>query len=258
MANPTTNYGFVLPTPTDLVTNLPADFEVALQGVDTQMKTNADAATQKVTLTTKGDIYAATAASTPARLASSGVNGDVLTVDTSTSTGLKYAASASMTLLATHTANNTVTSYTTGSIAATYTNLVVVGAGIQLNDTVNRDLFFKFNSSSGSDYYTSYTRCIGVTLSGKEFNAQTEMYFSDNTGSVGGLSTDTSDGWGNFVLTVNDYAATLYRSILFQGGKYGVNFSGRGYWNQTTAINAITIGSNVNFKDGTIKIYGVK
>jgi hypothetical protein len=38
VANPTTNYGFVLPTPTDLVTDLPADFDVALQGVDTQLK----------------------------------------------------------------------------------------------------------------------------------------------------------------------------------------------------------------------------
>jgi hypothetical protein len=37
VANPTTNYGFVLPTPTDLVTDLPADFDVALQGVDTQL-----------------------------------------------------------------------------------------------------------------------------------------------------------------------------------------------------------------------------
>jgi hypothetical protein len=38
VANPTTNYGFVLPTPTDLVTDLPADFDVALQGVDTRLK----------------------------------------------------------------------------------------------------------------------------------------------------------------------------------------------------------------------------
>jgi hypothetical protein len=94
MANPTTNYGFVLPTPTDLVTDLPADFEVALQGVDTQMKTNADAATQKATLTTKGDIYAATGTSTPARLAV-GSNDQVLVADSTTATGLKWASPAS-------------------------------------------------------------------------------------------------------------------------------------------------------------------
>lgn len=42
----------------------------------------------------KGDLISATADNTPARLASSGVNGNVLTVDTSTATGLKWAAPA--------------------------------------------------------------------------------------------------------------------------------------------------------------------
>jgi hypothetical protein len=37
MANPTTNYGWVMPTSTDLVTDLPADFAVFGQAVDTSM-----------------------------------------------------------------------------------------------------------------------------------------------------------------------------------------------------------------------------
>ena len=37
MANPTTNFGWVMPTTTDLVTDLPADFAVFGQGVDTSM-----------------------------------------------------------------------------------------------------------------------------------------------------------------------------------------------------------------------------
>jgi hypothetical protein len=39
VANPTTNFGFIMPTPTDLVTDLPADFEVFGQAVDTQLAT---------------------------------------------------------------------------------------------------------------------------------------------------------------------------------------------------------------------------
>ena len=35
MANPTTNFGWQMPEPTDLVTDLPADFEVFGQAVDT-------------------------------------------------------------------------------------------------------------------------------------------------------------------------------------------------------------------------------
>ncbi|MED6191285.1 hypothetical protein PIB30_114745, partial [Stylosanthes scabra] len=37
MANPTTNFGWVMPTSTDLVTDLPADFAVFGQGVDTTL-----------------------------------------------------------------------------------------------------------------------------------------------------------------------------------------------------------------------------
>lgn len=73
MANPTTNYGFVLPTPTDLVTDLPADFDVALQGVDTRLKALQPG-------TTLGDLfYASATANTNTRLAV-GSTGDVLTV----------------------------------------------------------------------------------------------------------------------------------------------------------------------------------
>jgi hypothetical protein len=37
MSNPTSNFGWQMPTPTDLVTDLPADFEVFGQAVDTSM-----------------------------------------------------------------------------------------------------------------------------------------------------------------------------------------------------------------------------
>ena len=73
MANPTTNYGFVLPTPTDLVTDLPADFDVALQGVDTRLKALQPG-------TTLGDLaYSSATANTNTRLGI-GSTGQVLTV----------------------------------------------------------------------------------------------------------------------------------------------------------------------------------
>ncbi len=73
MANPTTNYGFVLPTASDLVTDLPADFDVALQGVDTRLKALQPG-------TTLGDLaYSSATANTNTRLGI-GSNGQVLTV----------------------------------------------------------------------------------------------------------------------------------------------------------------------------------
>ena len=50
------------------------------------------AVVKKATLTTKGDIYAATGAATVIRLAVGGTDGHVLTVDSGEASGLKYAA----------------------------------------------------------------------------------------------------------------------------------------------------------------------
>jgi hypothetical protein len=73
MANPTSNYGWVLPNSADLVTDLPADFDVALQGVDTTTKALNPA-------TTLGDIqYRSSTANTNTRLGI-GSTGQVLTV----------------------------------------------------------------------------------------------------------------------------------------------------------------------------------
>lgn len=101
MANPTTNFGWVMPSATSLVTNLPADFNTFGQGVDTTMADlkggttgqvlakasntdmdfvwTADAAGMTNPMTTTGDTIYSSSGSTPARLGI-GSNGQVLTV----------------------------------------------------------------------------------------------------------------------------------------------------------------------------------
>lgn len=73
MANPTTNYGWPMPTSTDLVTDLPADFAAFGQPVDTSLKAlNPE--------TTLGDLaYRSATANTNTRLPI-GTNGQVLGV----------------------------------------------------------------------------------------------------------------------------------------------------------------------------------
>jgi hypothetical protein len=114
MANPTSNFNWQMPTASDLVTDLPADFEVFGQAVDTSLAdlkggttdqvlaknsntdmdfkwvTSDDAnAIQNSIVDAKGDLIAASANDTPARLAV-GANGETLVADSSTSTGLRY------------------------------------------------------------------------------------------------------------------------------------------------------------------------
>jgi len=209
MSNPTTPFSWQMPTATDLVTDLPADFEVFGQAVATSMAdllggttgqilaknsaTDMDfvwiandqgditgitattpltgggssgavtvgiqdalttqkgavqlsdststtssvlaatptavksaydlaaGATTKATLTTKGDIYAATAASTPARLGV-GTNGQTLVADSTASTGLKWATpSGGGKVLQVVAAYTTTATVTTSSTFATTT-----------------------------------------------------------------------------------------------------------------------------------------
>jgi hypothetical protein len=114
MANPTNPFNWQMPTSTDLVTDLPADFETFGQAVATSMAdllggttgqvlskasntdmdftwvTSDDAnAIQNTIVDAKGDLIGATAADTPARLAV-GTNGQVLTADSTAATGLAW------------------------------------------------------------------------------------------------------------------------------------------------------------------------
>ena len=107
MANPTTYFGWVMPNSADLVTDLPADFNVFGQGVDTSMsqllggttgqvlsKTSGTnmaftwvTPTDQTPLTTKGDLFTFT--TVDARLAV-GNNGETLLADNAATSGLRY------------------------------------------------------------------------------------------------------------------------------------------------------------------------
>ena len=115
----TSNFGWTTPADTDLVKDGAAAIRTLGNGIDTSFvdlkggttgqvlskASNTDLdftwvaqddsnAIQNAIVDAKGDLITATAADTPTRLASSGVNGNVLTVDTTTATGVKWAAPA--------------------------------------------------------------------------------------------------------------------------------------------------------------------
>jgi hypothetical protein len=167
MANPTSNFGWQMPTPVDLVTDLPADFEVFGQAVDSSLAdlkggtsgqvlsknsnsdmdfvwvTSDDAnAIQNTIVDAKGDLIGATAADTPARLAV-GANNLFLRANSSAATGLEWAG--------------TYTAYTPSFVNFTLGNGTVVARYLQTGKTVFVEIKVTLGSTSsmGSDPYVT-------------------------------------------------------------------------------------------------------
>ena len=240
MANPTTNYGFVLPTSSDLVTDLPADFDVALQGVDTRLKAlNPE--------TTLGDIaYRSSTANTNTRLGI-GSTGNVLTVSGGVPTWAAPATGGGMTLL--HTITLSTTSHTQSSISQDYNNLVVIGRNIGASASANLRI-----RAAG--------RTGGYTYSG---TTNTGAFALNNVNGLDGQSNDLSSSGGSACqFTFYDYAETNSEKLCtgqITGNNTGnITTFGGGPFNLQTNIASITITTvdgTANLS-GTVLIYGVK
>jgi hypothetical protein len=184
-----------MPTATDLVTDLPADFEVFGQAVDTSLadlkggttgqvlakNTNADMdfvwvaqddsnAIQNAIVDAKGDLIGASAADTPARLAV-GTNGQVLMADSSTATGLKWGtfSSSGYNLISTVDTGGSVTAINFGSNAspifsATYDNYKIVFAGVASGGLNPRFVVrADTTNATGADYNDQYINVTGTS-----------------------------------------------------------------------------------------------
>jgi hypothetical protein len=236
VANPTTNYGFVLPTPTDLVTDLPADFDVALQGVDTQLKALQPG-------TTLGDLaYSSATANTNTRLAIGSTN-DVLTVAGGVPTWAAPAGGG-MTLIGTTTLSGAST--TISSIPQTYYNLM-----------------FQFDMTSSVTGYPKFTfNGAGTTLSlTKEANSTAW----NNQGSLGfitpqGTAVNQTDSVGQ-MMVYNYFAAgfsTMALSSVYGPSPYQ-NTVNYGSSQSAFALSSLLIAwSSGGTLSGTVKMYGIK
>ena len=193
MSNPTTPFSWQMPTATDLVTDLPADFEVFGQAVATSMAdllggttgqvlsktTNADMdftwvttddtnAIQNTIVDAKGDLITATAADTPARLAV-GTNGQTLVADSTASTGLKWATASSGALTKIKTVTFTGVTSTTTSFdsvfTSTYKNYMITMSS--LSGQASQTLLFQLRNGgstlSAGGYYGARLNNATVT-----------------------------------------------------------------------------------------------
>jgi hypothetical protein len=202
-------------------------------------------------LTAKGDIYAATAASTPARLAV-GANDTVLTADSTAATGLKWAATASggMTVLASGNLSG-INTLTLSSISQSYNNLRLVLRNV--STASNSYPQMRLNNDSSSAYYYQFL----LDGSAGSYN-RAEVRLAE-----GNLNFTTTAN--TFVVDIADYKSVggvtytesaFYRDVVPNFKSYFV----QGGYQNSAAIDRIDIinTSAVNWDDGSYILYGVK
>lgn len=342
MSNPTSNFGWQMPTNTDLVTDLPADFEVFGQAVDTSLAdlkggtsgqilsknsntdmdfvwinndqgditgvtatspltgggtsgaitigiqsastsqagavqlTDSTSSTSTSTAATpnavksaydlangavpasivdaKGDLIAATAADTVARLAV-GTNGQVLTADSTTATGLKWASGSTggLTLITTQGFSGSSSQSINNCFSSTYTNYRIIfyltDGSAQTN--IQARLRVSGSDATGANYNQAGWIQYGTTLTYDNSAGNTSWTFSGmNTASSGQCAEGVSADIYRPFLT-NKTAATLTATQNVDTAR------GRGLVHTLdTSYTGITFFPLTGTMTGSVSIYG--
>ncbi len=237
-----------MPTSSDLVTDLPADFEVFGQAVDTSLAdlkggttgqvlskaSNTDMdftwvaqddsnAIQNAIVDAKGDLISATAADTPARLAV-GTNGQVLKANSATATGLEWGSVSAATAIAGAYATVAAQESTTST---SYTDLATAGPAVTVTTGTKALVMISAaqrSTISGAQAYMNFA-VSGATTRTPQTNENTNTSWGSVTGgmnetaSVQVLVTGLTAGSNTFTAK---YIANSGDSVSFQFRKITV------------------------------------
>jgi hypothetical protein len=281
MATTTTNFGWDIPQSTDLVKDGATAIAALGQDIDTafidlkggttgQVLAKASGtdldfswvaqddsnAIQNAIVDAKGDLISATAADTPARLAV-GTNGQVLTADSTTATGLKWGAvsSGALTLIRTQSFSNVASQAFDDVFSSTYLSyLVVINNiyGATGSDDLQLQLRYAGPTTQTSLYYGSaFSVLVNGSTSVTASNNASQMTIALNIGSSGAYGSGqfyvSNVGNGSLIPCYNgQYTDPDANQIIF-GGQINVARAFTGFLLKSSSSN-IT---------GSVSIYGL-
>jgi hypothetical protein len=214
----------------------------------------------------KGDLIAASAADTVARLAV-GSNNQVLTADSAQTLGVKWATAGgggAWTLVSTTTLASPG-SFDMTSLPGTYNDLHLVLIARGTTSGASATVRLTVNGDGGSNYYAESITVQGTV--GTVAAAQLAGGASVSPFNVSG-ATAPAGLYGAADLTFFGYASTTWKKVFhwnqWHTGDTSSGFPsmsrGGGLWNSTAAINRITLidAGATNFDTGSqLRIYGI-
>jgi hypothetical protein len=203
----------------------------------------------------KGDLIAGTGADAFDRLGV-GANDTVLTADSTTATGLKWATPAGgggLTLLSTTTLSST--SVTVSSISGSYKNLVLMVKNG--NNNAGDSFYWHFNGDTGANYYWTGYRLDGTS----------QTIYNQYSGNSVGIpfvyeQSNQATNLAQSVTKLYRYTDTdvVYLETNSFAGNSGTSARKRvdisGIYDNTAAITSVTLRSASGTFSGTLYIYG--
>jgi hypothetical protein len=265
-----------MPTSTDLVTDLPADFNIFGQGVDTSLQdllggttgqvlskasnTNMDFAwvaqddsnaIQNAIVDAKGDLIGATAADTPARLAV-GANGTVLTADSAESTGLKWATpSSDFVRITTQSFTSSAAVNVNDVFSSTYKNYKVF---LNVTNSTGAGLLYRYRVA-GADNTTSNYAYQRLILSNSSFNNVRET--AQTNGALGDTTTTNCNWELTFFNPFETKLSYAYSNTAISASSPEIHLWNNGF-NATTSFTGFTLYPSSGTITGEILVYGMK
>jgi hypothetical protein len=278
MSNPTSNFGWQMPTATDLVTDLPADFEVFGQAVDTALmdlkggttgqvlkkNTNADmdfvwgtdTAGMTNPMTTTGDTIYSSSGSTPARLGI-GSTGQILTVAGGLPTwAAAPATGANWSLL--NTGGTTLTGAQTITVSGiSAKDKIMIFFQSASSASVSSTIKIRLNTDTGNNYNQWGTNI--AEDAGEFIVLPIEQVPNDGIKCTRNSNSGGAVSAGYCIVTgANSSGVKVFQqnggSTFGGAGQYAYNTGG--FYNSASAITSVSINSSVgNFNGGTIFVY---